>query len=57
MGKLSEESLNKLAKLELIAFSVNLQERNKSIQHDMKNEVRQFSELLPDRLVSMERQW
>ena len=57
MGKLSEESLNKLAKLELIAFSVNLQERNKSIQHDMKNEVRQFSELLSDRLISMERQW
>ena len=56
MAKLSEESLNKLAKPELIAFSMNLQDRNKSVQHGVKNEVRQFSELLSDRLVSMERQ-
>ena len=40
MPKLSEESLNKLTKPELIAFSMNLQEKNESIQHDKKDEVR-----------------
>ena len=73
MAKLSEELLNKLAKPELIAFPMNLQEKNESIQHDVKDEVRELkgcvkklngklalskkiSELLPDRLVNMERQ-
>ena len=44
MPKLSEESLNKLTKPELIAFSMNLQEKNESIQHDKKDEVRELKE-------------
>ena len=44
MAKLSEELLNRLAKPELIAFSMNLQEKNESIQHDMKDEVRELKE-------------
>ena len=44
MPKLSEESLNKLTKPELIAFSMNLQEKNESIQHDQKDEVRELKE-------------
>ena len=44
MPKLSEESLNKLTKPELIAFSMNLQEKNESIQHDKKDEVRDLKE-------------
>ena len=44
MAKLPEESLNKLAKLELIAFSMNLQEKNESIQHDVKDELRELKE-------------
>ena len=44
MAKLSEESLNKLSKPELIVFSMNLQEKNESIQHDVKDDVRQIKE-------------
>ena len=44
MAKLSDESLNKLKKPELIAFSMYLQEKNKSIQRDMKDEVRELKE-------------
>ena len=44
MPKLSEESLNKVTKPELIAFSMNLQEKNESIQHDKKDEVRELKE-------------
>ena len=44
MAKLSEESLKKLTKLELIVFSINLQEKNKSIQHDVKDKVRKLKE-------------
>ena len=44
MAKLSEESLKKLTKLELIVFSLNLQEKNKSIQHDVKDKVRKLKE-------------
>ena len=42
MAKLSKESLNKLTKPQLIAFSMNLQEKNESIQHDVKGEVREL---------------
>ena len=44
MAKLSDESLNKLKKPELIAFSMYLQEKNRSIQRDMKDEVRELKE-------------
>ena len=44
MAKLSEESLNKLTKPELIALSMNLQEKNESIQHDVKDKVRELKE-------------
>ena len=44
MTKLSEESLNKLTKPELIALSMNLQEKNESIQHDVKDKVRELKE-------------
>ena len=44
MAKLSDESLSKLKKPELIAFSMYLQEKNKSIQRDMKDEVRELKE-------------
>ena len=44
MAKLSEESLKKLGKPELIAFPMNLQEKNESIQHDVKDEVRELRE-------------
>ena len=44
MAKLSEESLNKLTKHELMTFSMNLQEKNESIQHDVKDEVRELKE-------------
>ena len=44
MAKLSDESLNKLKKPELIAFSMYHQEKNKSIQRDMKDEVRELKE-------------
>ena len=44
MAKLSDESLNKLTKPELLAFSMNLQEKNESIQHDVKDEVRELKE-------------
>ena len=46
MAKLSEESLNKLTKLELMAFSMKLQEKNESIQHDVKDEVRELKECM-----------
>ena len=46
MAKLSEESLNKPAKPELIAFSMNLQEENESIQHDVKDEIRELKKCL-----------
>ena len=42
MAKLSEKSLNKLTKPEPIAFSMNLQEKNESIQHEVKDEVREL---------------
>ena len=44
MVKLSEESLNKLTKPELTLFSMNLQEKKESIQHDVKDEVRELKE-------------
>ena len=44
MTKLTEESLKKLTKPELIAFSMNLQEKNESIQHEVKDEVRELKE-------------
>ena len=40
MAKLSGESLNKFTKPELIAFSINLLEKNETIQRDVKDEVR-----------------
>ena len=46
MTKLSEESLKKLTKPELIAFSMNLQEKNESIQHEVKDEVRELKECM-----------
>ena len=73
MAKLSKESLNKLTKPQLIAFSMNLQEKNESIQHDVKGEVRELKvskkleeelalikstgELLSVRLANMEREF
>ena len=72
MAKLSKESLNKPTKPQLIAFSMNLLEKNESIQHDGKGEVRELSvkklegelaltkstgELLSVRLANMERQF
>ena len=42
MAKLSEGSLNKLSKPELIAFSMNLQEKNNSSQHNFKEEQREL---------------
>ena len=42
MAKLSKESLNKPTKPQLIAFSMNLLEKNESIQHDVKGEVREL---------------
>ena len=69
MAKLSEEPLKKLTKPKLIAFSMNLQEKNKSIQRDGKDVKecvkklegelvisKNISELLLDRLVNMEKQ-
>ena len=44
MARLSEESLKKLTKPEPIAFSMNLKEKNESIQHDVKGEVRELKE-------------
>ena len=44
MAKLSEESLNKFTKPELIAFSMNPQEKNESIKQDVKHEVRELKE-------------
>ena len=44
MAKLSEESLNKFPKPELIAFSMNPQEKNESIKQDVKHEVRELKE-------------
>ena len=44
MAKLSEESLNKLTNSELIAFSMNLQEKNELILHDVKDQVRELKE-------------
>ena len=46
MAKLSEESLNKLTKPELILYSMNLQKKSESIQHDVKNEVRELTECM-----------
>ena len=46
MTKLTEESLKKLTKPELIAFSMNLQEKNESIQHEVKDEVRELKECM-----------
>ena len=45
-NKLSEESLSKLRKPELTAFSMNIQEKNESIQHDVKNQVRRLKECI-----------
>ena len=42
MAKLSKESLNKPTKPQLIAFLMNLLEKNESIQHDVKGEVREL---------------
>ena len=73
MAKLSKESFNKLTKPQLIAFSMNLQEKNESIQHDVKGEVRELKvskkleeelaltkstgKLLSVRLANMEREF
>ena len=44
MPKSAEESLKKLTKSELIAFSMNLQEKNESIQHAVEDELRELKE-------------
>ena len=41
MAKMSKESLNKLTKPEQTAFLMNLQEKKESVQHDVKDEVRE----------------
>ena len=46
MAKLSEESLNKLTKPELIAFSMYIHEKNESIQQNVKDEVRELKKCL-----------
>ena len=46
MAKLSGESLNKLTEPELIAFTMKLQEKKESIQHDVKDEVRGLKECM-----------
>ena len=46
MAKFSEESLKKFTKPEVITFSMNLQEKNEPIQHDVKNEVKEFKKCL-----------
>ena len=52
IAKLLEVSLNKLTKPELTAFSMNLQEKNESIQHDEKDEVGKLKE----RVIKLERE-
>ena len=44
IAKLLKVSLNKLTKPKLIAFSINLQEKNESIQHDEKDELGELKE-------------
>lgn len=71
MATLSEESLNKWTKAELVALFIDFEEKMDTIQSNICDEVRNLQEqvsrirlcsiknafnLLPQRLVSMERQ-